>query len=186
MKFFRRSVERVHLEHGRGAFDQPLHQVGRFRPAGAAIRRHRRGIGEHALGKNEARRNIVDAGQELDREHAGGERRRGNVRADGVHRLGADSENLSAVVERDLAGDDLIAAMGVAGKRLRARRRPFHRTADALATPTTPARLLDRGCPSCRSRRRRPARSRAAWFPEYGKSAPAICERAPCGFCDVV
>ena len=58
------------------------------------------------------------------------------MRAHGVQRIDAQPEDLAVLVERQFAGDDLVAAVRVAEQRLRARRHPFHRpAADAARRP---------------------------------------------------
>ena len=51
------------------------------------------------------------------------------MRAHGVQRIDAQAQNFAALVEREFAGHDLIAALRVAEQRFRTRRRPFDRTA---------------------------------------------------------
>jgi hypothetical protein len=53
------------------------------------------------------------AGQEFDREHAGREGGAGDVRADRVHGLRADADDLVVLIERKLAGHDLIAPVRI-------------------------------------------------------------------------
>ncbi len=58
------------------------------------------------------------------------------MRAHGVQRIDAQAQNLAVLVERQFAGDDLVAALRVAQQRFRARRHPFDRTAaDAARRP---------------------------------------------------
>ena len=49
MKLMRRMSSGVMLELARGGIDQPLDQIGRLRPPGAAIGAHRHRVGAHAL-----------------------------------------------------------------------------------------------------------------------------------------
>ena len=128
-------LDRIDVDHRRGAIEQPLDQVGRFRPSGAAVGMHRAGVGEHALPHRMQRRHVVDAGRELDGEKDVHHRRAEGVRPDRVHRVDAQAEDLALVVERELAAHHLVAAVGVAEQRFRARRRPFHRPSEAARRP---------------------------------------------------
>ena len=118
------------------AVEQLLDQKGRFRPPGAAIGRERNGVGEDGMRDGMHRRNLIDAGRQAYRKQRHHHRRAEYMRAHGVQRADAQAENLALVVEREFAGDDLIAAVRIAEKRLRARRHPFHRpAADAARRP---------------------------------------------------
>ena len=156
---------RIHLHLARRRVHQPLDQVDRLGPAGAAVRAGRRGVGEHGGEVQVDRRQVVDAGrdpradQQLDRD-AG---RRG---------VGAD------------VGERLARAAPAPGRRRRARaRRGWRRRgrgrprgtprcarpasapgASAPAPRRRRPRLPDTRRSSCRSRRRRrrPVRAPAA------------------------
>ena len=129
-------LDRVDADDLRGAVEQLLDQIGRLRPAGAAIGRERRGVGEHGLADGEHRRNLIDAGRKPQREQRHHHRGAEHVRAHGVQRVDAHAQNLAVLVERQFAGDDLVAAVRIAEQRFRARRHPFHRApADAARRP---------------------------------------------------
>src|SRR3546814_10521552 len=56
--------DRVHLQLARRRLDDALDHIGGFRPAGAAIGIHRRGVGEHRLDLGIDRRRGVLAGEQ--------------------------------------------------------------------------------------------------------------------------
>ena len=126
-------LDRIDADDARGAVEQLLDQKGRLGPAGAAIGRKRNGVGQHRPADRVHRRNLIDAGGEAEREqrhhHGGAE----DMRAHGVQRVDAKSQSLAALVEGEFAGDDLVAALGVAEQRFRACRHPFDRTAADMA-----------------------------------------------------
>ena len=135
-------LDRVDADDASGAFDQLLDQEGCLGPSGAAIGRHRRGVGQHRFGDGEHRGNIVDAGRELDRVERHDDAGLENMRAHLVQRVDAQPEDLALVVERQFAGHDLVAAVGVADERFRARRYPFHRPAADPARRPYDERIL--------------------------------------------
>ena len=113
----------------RRAVHQLLDQECRLRPPGAAIGRGRDGVGEHGARDRVHRRDLIDARRQPDgkqRHHHGGAE---DVRAHRVQRIDAQAQNLAAFVERQFAGDDLVAALRVAEQCFRARRNPFDRPA---------------------------------------------------------
>ena len=122
-------LDRIDADDFGGAIEQLLDQISGFRPAGAAIRRHRNGVGEHRLADAVHSRNLINAGRQPHREQRHHHGRGKDVRAHGVQRIDAQAENLALLVDREFAGDDLIAALRVAKQRLRARPNPFHRPA---------------------------------------------------------
>ena len=113
-------LDRIDADHARGAVEQLLDQIGRLRPSGAAIGLQRRRVGEHGSPGGVHRRDLIDAGRELEREQRHDHRRVEHVRAHVVQRIDAQAEDLAALVERELPGHDLIAAVRVAEKGFRA------------------------------------------------------------------
>ena len=98
----------------RRALDQPLDQINRLGPAGAAIDRRRRRVGEYRTGADIDGLHVVQAGNK----HQRPEQRRGRGGPPiGTERLiggRPDGEEFSVLVEREFAIDDLIAGMIVA------------------------------------------------------------------------
>ena len=129
-------LDRIDADHVGGAIEQLLDQIGRLRPSGAAIGCERNGVGEHRPADAMHRRNLIDAGREPHGEQRHHHRGAEHVRAHGMQRVDAQPQNLAVLVERQFAGDDLVAALRVAQQRFRPRRYPFHRpAADAARRP---------------------------------------------------
>ena len=150
-------LQRLDAEPARGQFDQAFQDVIRFRPPGAAIDAHRRGVGEDRLGARMHGGDGIDARRAMRPAVSTGE-----APADGNRRpcraAPRPGRRKPAIrVERELALRHLVAAVIVAGEAFRPRRDPFHRPA-ARPPPTAPAHPRDRDWPSCRSRRRHRAR----------------------------
>ncbi len=125
----------VHADLPRGVLDQPLHEVGGLRAAGAAVRAGDRGVGEHALRHQVHGLDVVGLRHEADRERAGGKRGVDEPCAHLEQRLRAQRQDLAAVVEREFAVVDHLAAVGVVHHALGARGDPLHRAAELLRRP---------------------------------------------------
>ncbi len=114
-----------------GEIDQPLDHIGRLRAAVAAIGPHRIGVREHGgdVGMDGGR--AIDAGERADIAGEGGHAglQIGADAGDGVH---AQPEEAAVAVERKLGLRDVVARLGIAQKRFRARRGPFDRPAHAF------------------------------------------------------
>ena len=124
-------LDPVDLELGGGEVDQPLHVVVAFRPAGAAIGRDMRGIGEHALGRHLDQRRAVDA---LDVLH-GVERRRHrpDLSEEAAHIAEArepQRQEGAVGIERELGGELVVAAVAVGDEAARALVGPLDRAAE--------------------------------------------------------
>jgi hypothetical protein len=129
-------LDRINADGESRAIHQLLDQKSRLRPAGAAIGRGRNGVGEHRARDRMHSGNLIDAGCETHGVKRHHHRRGEDMRTHGVQRIDAQPENLAALVQRQFAGHNLIAALGVAEQRLRTRRHPFDRTAaDAARRP---------------------------------------------------
>ena len=166
---------RIHLHLARRRVHQPLDQVDRLRPAGAAVRAGRRGVGQHRGEVQVDRRHVVDAGrdpradQQLDRD--AGRRR---VGADVGERLHAQRQHPAVGVERELgvAGDvaavirreELLAALGL----------PAHRALQRPRRVGDDQVFRIRRRSSCRSRRRRRRRGRAPAAARGRAASPAM------------
>ncbi len=125
----------IDARHLGRAIDQPLDQIDRFRPTGAAIDRGRRGIGEDRLRAERDRLHVIDARDQHQRE----EQRRGDGRPPiGAQRLagpGAQRQDRPLGIEGELAVDHLVARLGIEDERLAAGRRPCHWPAEAARRP---------------------------------------------------
>ena len=115
--------------------DQPLHEIRRLRSAGAAVRPRERGVGEHALRHQVHGLDVVGLGDKSDRERAGGERRVDEPGAHLEQRLRAQRQDLAAVVERELAVIDHLAAVRIVHHAFGARGDPLHWVAELLRRP---------------------------------------------------
>ena len=119
----------------RGNVDQPFHRIDRFGPAGAAIGRQRRGIGEHQAAHDVEGGKRVDRWREAQREH---QRHAGRARDIGTDRMGgtpAQSQEIPLFIQRKFTFQGLVASLVVADKRFRAFGDPFHRTAHPARCP---------------------------------------------------
>ncbi len=111
--------------------DQPLHVVVALGPAGAAIGRDMRGVGEHALGRDFDQRRAVDALHVLH----GVERRRhrrdlGEEAAHIAEAGDAHRQEGAVGVERELGGHLVVAAVAVGDEAAGALVGPFDRAAE--------------------------------------------------------
>ena len=93
--------------------DHALDDVGGFRPAVAAIRPHRLGVGEHGGDVDMGRGRAIDAGE---RAEIAGEGRHADLQigADGGDDLGAEAEEVAVLVEREFGVGDVVARLRVA------------------------------------------------------------------------
>ena len=76
--------DRIDARNLGSAVQQLFDQISRLGPAGAAIRRHRNGVGEDGLADAMHRRNLIDAGREPHREQRDDHGSRKDVRTHGV------------------------------------------------------------------------------------------------------
>ena len=127
---------RVDLQLARGGFDEALDDVGGFRPARAAVRVHRRGVGEDRgdLAVDHRRRVLPREQRGVeDGRDAGGEG--GEI---GAHVRGgrdAHREELAVLVERQLRLRHVVAAVRVREEGLGALRGPLDRAVQLLRRP---------------------------------------------------
>ena len=152
-----RAAQRVRrdVELARDGIDQPLDQIGRLRPPGAAI-----GIDRHRVGVDDAQAHMRRPGCRR-RPVAMPTPSQGMYGAIG-RQIGAhvgddvdlEREETALVVERELRGRDIVAAVAVGEEMLGAVGDPFHRLAQALARRPRRAHIRDRETAWCRSRRR--------------------------------
>ena len=129
-------VRRIHAKFPRRGFHHAFHDVGGFRPAGATVGVHRRGVGEQRLHGNMDGRRAVLASQQRAVQiggHAGGEG--GEVGAhvgDGGH---AQAQELAVRRQRQLGVGDVIAPVRVRQKGFGPFRPPLHRSAHLAGGP---------------------------------------------------
>ena len=116
--------------------DQPLDQIRRLGPTGAAIGVDRRRVGEHRgdFAMNHRRR-VLAREQRRVQDRRDARRERGQVRAHVRRRLRAQREKLAVLVECQLGVRDVITAVRVGEKRFTAIARPLDRTIDQLRRP---------------------------------------------------
>ena len=119
-------------ELARGGIDRALDQIGSFRAAGAAIGVDRHGIGVDRAQANMRGRNVVDAGRHADAEPGNVGRVAGQIGAHIGDDVELQPEDLAPVVERELGGRDIVAAVAVGEEMLGALAHPLHRLAQPL------------------------------------------------------
>ncbi len=128
----------IHAELARGDFDQPLHHIGRFRTAGAAIGVDRHGVGVDRVDLAIDVRDLVLARQQGGIEEGRHRRREGrHVSAEiggGMHLQAGD---LAVAVERHLRLGDVVAAVGVGDETFRTLAGPLHRPVEFSSRPQT-------------------------------------------------
>ena len=113
--------------------DQPLDDVDRLGPAGAAIGRGRHRVGHHRRAAEMHRRNVVDPRH--DAEAFAQRREMRAIGADIGEVRAADGEELAARVERQLDRRRQVAAFVIGQKALAAVGQKFHRPAELLRRP---------------------------------------------------
>ena len=120
----------------RRRIDQPLDDVGAFRPAGAAIGIDPDRVGHHRAHMDMRRRNAIGAGQQAKPRHGRDEHREmREIGADIGQRVGAHGEEMPVLVERELGMDFLLAALRVDDERFLPVAEPFDRPAELLRGP---------------------------------------------------
>ena len=120
-------------EFARRDIDQPLDQIGRLRPAGAAIGIDRQRVGEgraHPRMSRPENRTRPAASRRRHRECTA--RRPTDSRPCRRRCRRAEPRNLLFVVERQFGGRDVVAALRIAEEMLGAVGDPFHRTLEPL------------------------------------------------------
>src|SRR5262249_35698193 len=126
-------LDAVDPELTRRVLDEPLDDVDRLGPAGAAIGRGRGLVREGHRQMRIARGDIVDADQRAEAAEGREEITIGRkISADIADEMDADAEELAVLVERELGIGDDIAAMLVREQHLAALAAPFDRTAELL------------------------------------------------------
>ncbi len=129
-------LDRIELDLARRRFNEPLDHVGGFGAAGAAIGIDRHRVGEHRRHLAVDRRRLVLAGEQRgveDRRDARGER--GEVRAQVRRGAHAHRQELAVLVQRELGGGDMVAAVRIGDEGLRAVGVPLHRPAELARGP---------------------------------------------------
>ena len=121
-------LDRVEPEVARRPVHQPLDDVDRLRPPGAAVGVDRRGVGEHPLHREERLLHVVDARHHLQRQLRGDVLAERRVVGPEV-RHAADPQRLQPVapVERRLRHRHMVAPVVVGQHRLAAAAHPVHR-----------------------------------------------------------
>ena len=131
MRFFWRSATRSARSSTRRVLDQPLDDVDRLGPAGAAIGRGRGRVRERDRQMRVSRRDVVDADERAEtaegREQVAIGREIGADIADQAH---ADGEELVVLVERQLGIGEHVARVLVGEQRFAALAAPFDRAAE--------------------------------------------------------
>ena len=121
-------LEAVDAELARRLVAQALHVVVRLRPARAAVRRHRRRVGEHRLRRHLEERDLVDAADVAHRVHRRRLRRhRADPRADVAVAGDSQREEHGVLVERQLDRHLVVARMLIRQERPGALVGPLHR-----------------------------------------------------------
>ena len=121
-------LDAVDAELGRRLVDEALHVIVRLGPAGAAVSRHRRGVGEHELRRHVQQRRAVDAHRVLHRVVGRHHRRRGaDVGAEVAVAGDAQREEAPVRVEGELGGHLVVAPLLVGDEASRALVGPLHR-----------------------------------------------------------
>ena len=123
----------VDAGEARGLVDHALERIVRLRPAGAAIGRGRRGVGEQALHADVDLLDVVHAGEaarEIERLQIGADR--ADISAQIGEVAHPQGEEMPVLVERKLDLGHSVARVCVVEKRLRPTRHPVHRALDAL------------------------------------------------------
>ena len=143
-----------HADFARGVIDRALDQIGRLGATGAAIGIDRHGVGIGRAQPHIGGRNVVGAGRHAHAEPGDVGRVAGQIGAHVGDDVELEREELALVVERELRGRDIVAAVAVAEEVLGAVAHPFHRLARASRRRPRPARIRDRETAWCRSRRR--------------------------------
>ena len=100
----------------RRPIDEPLHDVDRLGPAGAAIGHGRRGIAEDEAARHRHRPDVVDGRGELQRKQDRDGTRTLDIGADIVRACPAQRQKPAVRVERQFGTGILVAALGVAEK----------------------------------------------------------------------
>ena len=127
---------RVHAELVGSEIDDPFNDKGRLRPTGAAIGIHRHGIGKHRLGLDIDRRGRIGPGEQRPVQISRDGGREG--RQIGAHigdRRHLECGELRVLIERQLDMRDMVAAMRVGHKALRAFGGPFDRLPHLAGRP---------------------------------------------------
>ena len=119
-----------------GVVDEPLHDVRRLRPPGAAIGRRRVRVAEHTQHLHVGGGERVDAHQRDDVAERGEQVAvGGDVRAHVGQRLHAQGQEVAVRVQRQLGVGDVVARVLVGRNGLAALARPFHRAAELARRP---------------------------------------------------
>ncbi len=128
---------RILAQLARGLVHQPLHQVDRLGPAGAAIGIHGRGVGQHALDPVDQVLDVIDPGQDLERRASRDERREQvdvGAHVGPGHDLHAD--DLVVGIEAELGDRDVVAAHHIRQEAVaRALGGPFDRPLELARRP---------------------------------------------------
>ena len=107
-------IRGIHADFPRRGFHQPFHHVGGFRPAGASVRIHRRGVGEQRLHLHMDGRRLVLAGQQRAVKvggHAGCER--GKVGAHVGFGFHAQTEKLAILGQGEFGVGGVVAPVRI-------------------------------------------------------------------------
>ena len=125
--------DRVDAQFDRGDVDQPLHDVDRLRPPGAAIGADRRGVSHDAANIDIGGRHGIDVGQDLRADlRRDGDAGRAAIGADIGDRVDAHGEEPAVAVKRQFAVRDMVAAVQVAEEGLAAVADPLDGAAQPL------------------------------------------------------
>ncbi len=120
----------------RRGFDDALHEIDRFRPPGAAIRRGRIGVRQHRVDRHVTRRHVIDARQRDDLP----ERRQqlpvgGDIGPDAGEHVQPHAQEFVVLIQCEFDLADVVAAMLVGHDDLGAFAAPFHRPIEFLRRP---------------------------------------------------
>ena len=134
-------LRRIDAELVGGEIDHAFDDIAGLGAAVAAIGPHRLGMGEHGGDVDMRSGRAINAGQ---RAEIAGERRHADLHigADRGNDFRPEAEENAVVIERQLGLGDIVARLGVAQKRFRARRHPLTGRPVSLAARGTSATSL--------------------------------------------
>ncbi len=119
----------IEAELARCGVEQPLDEIDRLGPPGAAIGRGRRGMRQHRVQVEIDRLDVVDAGRDPGPDHElDDDPDRARIGAHVAERVDAIGQHLAVGIERELGMALDIAPVRRCQKLLDPLRRPFHRT----------------------------------------------------------
>ena len=132
MKFFRRTLRRIHAQLARQHVERAFDEVRGLRPAGAAIRVGRRLVGEHFGERRANRRNPVRRARHQHRQRRDGGGQQHVVGADVRDDAQLQAEHRAIALRGHIDVADEVAAVGRRDERLGPILNPLHRQSRAV------------------------------------------------------